>query len=206
MSKISVNTSVIVFDLGNVLIPFDHQLIIERLEAVKKGLGRRFYDYYKSNYNIHRDFERGSIKKEDFLQVMLDVLDHRISETEFCRFYSEIFTLNDEVINLLPLLKSRYKLVLLSNTNSIHRDFGWGKYSFLDIFDKLILSYEVGAVKPEEHIYREAERFTSRPAEEHVFIDDIPEYANAARSLGWDAIVYKDPDDLRQQFAIRSII
>ena len=62
--------SVIVFDLGNVLIPFDYNLLINKLDAVKTGLGKHFVDTYFANYDFHRDFERGNISEEKFIERM----------------------------------------------------------------------------------------------------------------------------------------
>ncbi len=184
--------SAIVFDLGNVLIPFDYTPAINKLNQIQTGLGDRFAEFYKSNYSFHRDFERGSIPETSFINKMLEVVDHKIDAETFCRIFSDIFTLNEEVISLLPILKNNYKLFLLSNTNSIHKKYGWQKYEFLKYFDKLILSHEVGSVKPEEKIYRAVEEASGFPSEEHFYIDDIQEYVDAAIKLGWDAVQFVD--------------
>ncbi len=57
--------SVIVFDLGNVLIPFDYNILIEKFNGIEPGLGNKFIKYYRSNYSIHRDFERGFVSEKD---------------------------------------------------------------------------------------------------------------------------------------------
>ncbi|MGE5498273.1 MAG: HAD-IA family hydrolase, partial [Syntrophothermus sp.] len=172
--------SVIVFDLGNVLLPFDYSPMIQKLDNVKEGLGASFSSYYKENYMIHRKFERGDLTDAEFLKVMLEHCGNLIDEETFCRFYSEIFTENAEVTALLPELKKKYMLVLLSNTNNIHREFGYKHYDFFKYFDKLILSHEARAVKPEPEIYRAVESYTGHAPEKHIFIDDIAEYAEGA--------------------------
>ncbi len=107
----------------------------------------------------------------------------------FKKYYADIFSVDEDVISLLPILKNDYKLFLLSNTDSIHQKYGWQKYEFLKYFDKLILSHEVHSVKPEEKIYRAVEEASGSPSEEHFYIDDIQEYVDAAIKLGWDAVV-----------------
>jgi putative hydrolase of the HAD superfamily len=97
-------------------------------------------------------------------------------------------------------------LLLLSNTNSIHREYGWKDYDFLKYFDGLILSHEVGAVKPDEIIYLAVEKVSGFPSQEHIFIDDIPEYVKAAKNLGWDAIHFIGYDDLDDNFKNRGIL
>ena len=135
--------SAIVFDLGQVLLPFDYKSFIEKVNRHKPGIGEQFAELYKQNYYIHRDFEKGLISEEVFITQMLGYLDNVIDEETFCRYWSDIFSFNEDVIALLPVLKKNYKLYLISNTNSIHKKYGFGNYEFLKIFDKLILSHEV---------------------------------------------------------------
>lgn len=188
--------SAVVFDLGMVLVPFNYNIMVKRLERIEPGLGDHFIDSYKSNYHTHRAFERGDISDDTFVDMMLKVLDHKIDSETFKRFYSEIFTFNQDVIDLLPVIKRNYRLFLLSNTNAIHQQYGWKDFPFIQHFEKLILSHEVGAVKPEEKIYRAVETASGFPPEEHIFIDDIKEYAEAAAQLGWGGIQFKGYDDL----------
>ncbi|MGE5400006.1 MAG: HAD-IA family hydrolase [Ignavibacteriales bacterium] len=198
--------SVIVFDLGNVLIPFDYNIMFSRLENVKKGLGEKFMHYYRNNYALHRSFERGEISDEVFIDKMLESCDRSIDGLTFCKYYSEIFTVNENVAALLPELKKKYKLVLLSNTNGIHREYGYKQYDFLKHFDKLVLSHEAKAVKPEPEIYKAVEGFTRASAEEHLFIDDVLEYVEGAKKMGWDAIQFKNFEQLVSELESRDIL
>ena len=198
--------SVIVFDLGNVLIPFDYNIFIKKLDDVEAGLGKRFYDLYQTNYNVHRDFERWSLTTEDFLKTMSEWTEGKVDDENFCEYYSEVFTVNENVAALLPGLKKRYKLVLLSNTNYIHQKYGWEKYDFLKHFDKLILSHEVGAIKPEPEIYNAVMAFTNKPPEEHIFIDDIADYVEGAKKMGWGGIQFKNYDQLVKDLKAREIL
>ncbi|MEI7812169.1 MAG: HAD family phosphatase [Ignavibacteria bacterium] len=198
--------SVIVFDLGNVLLPFDYKFMTDKLDLVKPGLGSSFREYYKNNYTIHRSFERGDIKEDEFIKLMLGCCEQLIDKPAFCQYYSEIFTENKNVIALLPELKKKYKLVILSNTNNIHFEFGYKHKDFLKNFDKLILSYEAGALKPEPAIYKAVENYTGLPPAEHIFIDDIEEYAEGARAMGWDAIQFKSFEQLAGDLKILGIL
>lgn len=195
--------SAIVFDLGKVLIPFDYAHAINKLNQIEEGLGTKFIEFYKSNYHFHRDFERGKISEIDFVKKLLEVADHKIDGETFKKYYADIFSLNEDVVSLLPILKKDYKLFLLSNTDSIHQKYGWQKYEFLKYFDKLILSHEVGAVKPEEKIYRAVESASGVSSAKHFFIDDIEDYVNAAISLGWGGVQFtgykKLIEDLKKQ-------
>jgi putative hydrolase of the HAD superfamily len=198
--------SAIVFDLGQVLIPFDYQIFIDAVNKHQAGLGEKFVKTYNDNYSVHRDFERGKISEQEFIALMLEWLEHKVTADEFIRYWSGIFSLNEKVISLLPELKKRYKLYLLSNTNSIHQKYGYQHYEFLKIFDKLFLSHEVGYVKPEEGIYRAVENYSQLPSDEHLFIDDIEEYVLAAKKIGWDGIQFTGYNNLVAELQKRGIL
>ena len=197
--------SAIVFDLGKVLLPFDYKIILENLDEVEKGLGEKFALFYKNNYDVHRKFERGDLSTEEFTDIMLDVLEHKVSKEKFYEIYSNMFSVNRELVAVLPMLKKNYRLVLLSNTNDIHQRYGWQDNQFLRLFDKLVLSHKVGAVKPEEKIYRAVEAFTHAPPGSHFYIDDIPEYVAGGKKLGWDAVQFVGNKELFGEFEKRGI-
>ncbi len=196
----------IVFDLGNVLIPFNYQPMIDRLNDIEDGLGVKFRDFYKDNYRYHRDYEKGLLPDDAFLEIMMGATKHKIEKEEFCNLFSHIFTVNEDVVALLPLLKKNYHLYLLSNTSAIHQKYGWGQYPFIKTFEKLFLSHEMGAVKPEQEIYKIVMNFTGSLPEEHLFIDDVAEYAEGARSLGWEAIQFIGYDNLVEELLKRGIV
>lgn len=198
--------SVIVFDLGQVLVRFDYKYFVEKVNKHKAGIGEQFLELYKNNYHVHRDFEKGKISEKDFIAQMLEYLEHKIDGETFCRYWSDIFSFNYDVIALLPELKKHYKLYLLSNTNSIHKKYGYGNYEFLKLFDHIFLSHEVGFVKPEQEIYRAVENFSGFPSNEHIFIDDVLEYVDAAKNIGWDGIQFVGYDNLVKDLNAKGVL
>lgn len=198
--------SVIVFDLGNVILSFDYSSALNHFNKLKPNLGDRFSKLYAENYHIHRSFEKGIVNRKEFLNVMLDWLDHTVTEEEFCRIFSDIFALNLNTHKLLPALKKNYTLCLLSNTNEIHEEYGYKHYEFLNYFDKVFLSHKVGAIKPEKEIYKAVEDYTQKPPYEHLFIDDIADYAEGAKSRGWDAIQFLGYEKLIEDLKERKIL
>lgn len=196
---------VIVFDLGNVLIPFDYNQVIDSFNKIESGLGISYAKTFENNIDFVKKYERWEVSDDEFIQQNLMWLHQKVSSEEFCKCFSEMFEVNEDTTALLPKLKNNYKLVLLSNTNHIHQKYGWGKYDFLKHFDKLILSHEVGAVKPEQKIYEAVTSFTKEPPESHVFIDDIKEYTEAAQTLGWKGIHFLSYHQLLNEFEKLSI-
>jgi len=186
----------IVFDLGNVLIPFDYKRLINAMNEIDAGLGDRFAQRYYDNYEVHRKYERWELSDDEFIGILTEWSENKIETERLKYIYADLFEENKETTAILPLLKERYKLVLLSNTNYIHKKYGWEKYGFLNNFDKLIVSHEIGAIKPEEKIYRAVEAFTNLPSESHIFIDDVAEYVEGAKKCGWSGIQFNNHDQL----------
>lgn len=198
--------SVIVFDLGNVLINFDYNVAVKKFDEIEPNLGKKFLEHHKNNYHIHRAFEKGLISEDEFITNALSGVNHKVDRESFSKIYSDIFTPNNEVISLLPILKKKFKLILLSNTDPLHKKYGWENYQFLSQFDHLVLSFEVGSVKPEEKIYKAVEKLSKVPSQEHFYIDDIAEYVEAAKRIGWDAIQFLKHQQLLVELRTRGVL
>ncbi|NWF90452.1 MAG: HAD family phosphatase [Ignavibacteriaceae bacterium] len=198
--------SVIVFDLGKVLINFDYDIAVNRFNKIEPNLGNDFLAHFKKYYDIHREFERGKISTHDFIQFALKGINNKIDADTFSKIYADIFTAHDDVISLLPTLKKNYMLILLSNTDPLHKQYGWEKYEFLSYFDYKVLSFEAGSVKPEEKIYKQVEVTANVPPQELLYIDDIAEYTDAAKKLGWDAVQFLNYKQLVEELKNRKVL
>src|SRR5262249_38742815 len=117
---------------------------------------------------------------------------------EFVRGWEDIFWLNEPVARLIDFLKSQgYRLLLGSNTNVLHaRHYRRQFAPTLDLFDHLILSHEVGYLKPERGFYEGCVGAGEVPAAECVFMDDVIEYVEGARRAGLKALHYVDTPTL----------
>ena len=107
--------------------------------------------------------------------------------------------------SLLRGLASRYRLLLLSNTNAIHFEMIRQAYPMLRHFDDMVLSYQVGALKPGPEIFQVAiQRAGCRP-EECFYTDDTAAHVEAARALGIDAEQFVDRGQLEGELTARGI-
>jgi putative hydrolase of the HAD superfamily len=204
MEKRAITT--IVFDLGNVLIPFDHSLWIKNYNSIEPGLGERYFERFVNHNQFNIDYESGRISDEEFISMHLDWLEKKVSKQKFIEIFSNIFSNTDNISRLLPKLKQNYKLYVLSNTSFLHQEYGWGNYDFLKYFDGMILSYEVGTYKPEDKIYREVEQISKEVPQNHIFIDDMAVNVKAAKNLGWDGIHFLGYKSLIEELKLRNIL
>lgn len=192
------------FDLGNVLLFFDTlkmyrqiaDLCSLELQEVTAMIQHQIDPYEKGlidTKKVHADFSRQANKKIDYHQL--------------CHAICDIFNPNDAVINIVRELKAKgIRLFLLSNTCEAHFDFASKRFDFLQLFDGYVLSYKVGARKPEKKIFEQALHIAKCPKEECFYIDDIPEFVKAAKSLHIDAESYTSPERLTAHLYQRNIL
>ena len=73
-------------------------------------------------------------------------------------------------------------------------------------FDPILFSFQLGAVKPEHELFERATRRLGAEPGEITFVDDQPGHVAAARSAGWDAILYESPSRLRAALRERGVV
>lgn len=152
-------------------------------------------------------FESGDINSDDFYRELSAALGLRCSYEEFCDIWTSIFmpeTLLSDT--LLARIADRRRMILLSNTNPIHFEMIRANYPILRHFHELVLSHEVGAMKPLPAIYaRAVEAARCRP-EECFFTDDVPEYVEGARKFGIDAVQFESQEQVERELKKREVL
>lgn len=175
----------IVFDLGKVLYDFRY----DRLLAFLKENGA---DTSDSNTLLHAvdgiRYEHGQIGSEEFISNVEKIIPNPVKRKDIIYYWQNVFYAEDEMIKYSQELRQNYPVYILSNTNELHWKFLLEKYEIDKLADKLITSYEVGAMKPNIEIYRAAEKKFGILAEESVFIDDKLENVEGAIEAGWHGV------------------
>jgi glucose-1-phosphatase len=196
----------ILFDLGNVVIPFDFKRAYARM-AEHCGCNPEEVPARIRATGLVMPFERGEIETEPFVRELSAALKLNITHQEFCDWWSSIF-LEDTLVpeELLVDLRSRYRLLALSNTNPLHFAMVTKAYPILRHFDDYVLSYQVGAAKPEAKIYREAIVRAQCDPEECFFIDDLAVNVEAARVHGMDAVQFLSAEQLERELRARGLL
>jgi FMN phosphatase YigB (HAD superfamily) len=196
----------ILFDLGNVIVPFDFKRAYAKLGPLCNCAPSDIPAKIRSTDLVTR-FETGRVGPEQFVEELSTVLGLKITFAEFCDLWTCIF-LPDPLIGeaLLEGLASRYRLMLLSNTNPIHFDMVKSNYPLLRHFHDCVLSYETGALKPSSKIFQAAIQRAQCKPEECFFTDDILINIEAARKLGMDAVQFQSAAQLEDELRARKIL
>lgn len=196
----------IIFDLGKVIIPFDFERGYRAIAAdcqlpaaeIRARLGAT---------DLVTRLETGLVEPREFVGAVSRLIDFPGSYADFCRHWSSIFLPETLIPEELVIdLKSRYRLLVLSNTNAIHIDMVREHYGILRHFDHLVLSHEVKAMKPDPRIYAAALAHADAEPHECFFTDDIADYVAGARRAGIDAEQFTGYGDLLGHLRRRGMI
>jgi epoxide hydrolase-like predicted phosphatase len=136
----------------------------------------------------------GEIPEEAHWQAVADALG--VNRQESDKITAEFFSGDRTDATLLEFLRSlrpERKVGLISNAWSGLRAFITSQ-RFEDVFDEMIISAEIGLMKPDPRIYRLALEKLGVQPEESVFLDDVLVNVEAARSLGMTGIHFTQPD------------
>ena len=87
------------------------------------------------------------------------------------------------------------QVILLSNAGDGAVEMVTEKYGIGDLFDKRIISYQVKTMKPNEEIYRLAERLADNPKDGYCFVDDNQDNLVIPKKRGWQTILFKDDEN-----------
>lgn len=188
-----INT--IIFDFGDIFINLDKQATMDALQ--KLGLS----EWNEDLDRLNTQFETGQISRENFL---LGIQKHipNASINEILEAWNAIL-LDFPLYRLefLQMLSKKYRLFLLSNTDSIHIETfeqknGISFYSdFYQCFEKVYFSFEVEMRKPNPEIFNYLANKHDLAPKRTLFIDDKKENTDAALALGfqvWNLQVGKE--------------
>ncbi len=188
----------VVFDFGNVLGFFSHRQAAEQLARyAPAGVTADDLLSFLGDTELEIAFEVGQVTSVEVLSLLRQRFHLRGDDAQLAWAIADMFTPNEPVCALIPQLRRHYRLLLLSNTNDLHyRHYRRQFAATLNQFDALVVSHEVGVRKPDPRIYDHARELAGCPAEQCLFVDDLPVNIVAARACGWQGVVYHRGDDL----------
>ncbi|HTE10961.1 MAG TPA: HAD family phosphatase [Chitinophagaceae bacterium] len=189
----------IIFDLGGVILNID----FKKTENAFADLGFTDFKHHITQFHItpfFEEYETGKIDDAAFVKGIQQIAGKPITEQEIIAAWNALlldFPL--ERIALLERLKKRYRIFLLSNTNSLHyRAFQQALHALTgktleDIFEKTYFSHTSHLRKPNAAFYQMVLDENNLNAGETLFIDDTASNFSGAEEVGIQVLHLKSP-------------
>lgn len=187
-------TKAIIFDLGGVLLDIDFQLTDRAFTDLGVNNFAAYFNQFHCN-DLFKKLETG-VDEALFYDAFRSETGLLLSDVQIRDAWNALLLdFRLESLAILPQLKSRYQLYLLSNTNEIHLQEFQHRYSLLqqkqrfdDLFDAAYYSHRIGHRKPNASAFDYVlEAHKLNPAET-LFIDDSSTNIEAAKQLGLQTI------------------
>lgn len=100
---------------------------------------------------------------------------------------------------LIESLSQKYKIALVTNDGPLISKYKIEKSGTLPYLSKVIASYRIRELKPNNAYYKKTLELIEAKPEECVFIDDMQQNVNAANSIGMKGILFKNTEQLEKE-------
>jgi epoxide hydrolase-like predicted phosphatase len=192
LEAIIMTIQTIIWDLGGVLLRTEDRQPRAQLAREFK-LTYADIDRLVFNSPSARQASRGEITASQHWQNLCEICswpEDRLPELQ-ARFWGGD-RLDPELIEFIRSLKPTYTTALLSNNWSDLRQALTTQWQIADAFDEIIISAEVGLVKPDPRIFRLTAAKLGVTPEQALFVDDFIENVQAAQAEGWQAVHFQN--------------
>ncbi|MCA9125282.1 MAG: HAD family phosphatase [Planctomycetaceae bacterium] len=205
MRQLVASPRFIYFDLGNVLVHFDHRRGARQMAEVA-GISEHVVQEIVFEGDLLMEYERGAITTQEFYEAFCDRTSTRPDCDLLLLAASDIFELNESIVPLLKELRETgHRLGILSNTNEAHWKFiADGRFPMIqEFFERYALSYEMQAAKPDLAAYSKAAAIADVAPEEIFFTDDRLDNVEGALAAGFDVVQFVETETLRADLRSR---
>lgn len=188
----------IYFDMGNVLLLFEHGIACRRMGEVAGISPERVREVVFGN-GLEWKYERGELTSREFYEHFSEQTNTRADFDKLMYAAGDMFTLNVPVVPIVAHLHAAgYRLGILSNTCEAHWQYVEnGRYAIItELFDVYALSFELNAMKPEPECFQAAIKLAGVPAADIFFMDDHLENVAGANNAGMTAVHFTSPHEL----------
>ena len=182
----------IIFDLGNVLVPYDHCRTVRAVAALCKCDANLIDTLFES---LHDVFGQGRIDADEFCRRMLEGTDAPATIT--CAAFFDAFCAgvgrDDVTLAYAVELQARPDVTVgvISNTNQVHVAWLDEHVPELAALDLVMMSNEVELLKPDPEIFLLALELLGIEPTDACFVDDQPGNVAAAAALGMHALLHR---------------
>ena len=195
---VTANPSAVVFDLGGVLIDWNPRHLYRSLfDGDEPAMERFLAEVTTASWNGEQDAGRSWRDAIDILTA--EHPDHRDLIVAYHERWTEMLggPIDGTVDVLSDLRRAGVRLAAVTNWSAETFPVARERYPFLGWFETIVVSGEERVAKPDPEIFRRVLRRTGLRPEQAVFVDDSPANVVAAAALGFETILFRDPDALR---------
>jgi len=196
----TTNIKAVVFDYGNVLIEWNPRYVYQRyFPDDPEGMEDFLKEINFMDWNTLQD--KGRSFAEGVAEFSRQFPQHvYLIQAYHEHWIDSIGEIYWSTVDIMYALKQKgYTLYGLSNWSAETFPHIRDKYNFFELFDDMVISGEVGHVKPQPEIFNILLQKIGKPAQECLFIDDSLPNIQQANTMGFKTIHFTSPEQLKQE-------
>ncbi|MGZ9226596.1 MAG: HAD family hydrolase [Anaerolineales bacterium] len=196
----------VIFDFGNVLLEWNPRHVYRRYFQNEDAMEQFLAEVNFMDWNAQQD------KGRTFAQGVAELSRQFPHYSELIQAYHDNW--EDSIgeffagtVEIMKRLKAKgYSLYGLSNWSAETFPLAREKYDFFNLLDDIVISGEVGMIKPDPEIFEHLLQRISRKADECLFIDDAPANVEQAQKMGFTTIQFQSPEQLEDELRKRHVL
>ncbi|MHC4401458.1 MAG: HAD family hydrolase [Planctomycetota bacterium] len=193
------------FDLGKVLLDFDHNHMFQQMGDVAGIEASRVEEVLFAG-GLQAEYESGRISPESMYEAFCRTTGTQPDREALAHAANDIFELNVSIVPLVAQLQAaRYRMGILSNTCVSHWEHCRRRFRIVGSFSISALSYEIHVAKPDGAVFEAAARLAGVCPEEIFFADDNADNVAGAVAAGFDAVQYTTTPRLAADLRSRGV-
>jgi 2-haloacid dehalogenase len=197
---------VIVYDLGGVLIDWDPRHLYRQLIEDEAAMEWFLAEVCHTAWNEEQD--RGRSFAAAIEEAAARHPEHRPLIAAYFERWAEMMAgeIEGSVAILEELQSAGYELHALTNWSAETFPHARERFAFLEWFDSILVSADVGLIKPDPAIFDLLLERIGRTPADCIYIDDNPKNVASAAALGFDAIAFRSAAQLRADLEDRGLL
>jgi len=198
-------TRAVAFDLGGVLIHWDPRLLYRKLLPSEDAVERFLASVCTSEWNERMD---AGLPLPDGIAERIERFPHHepLIRAYGARFAEMMLPMHGSLAVLEALAARGTKLYALSNWAAETFENTRHLFPFLERFDGIVISGQIGLAKPDPRIFAHLLDAHRLEAEAVLFVDDRATNVDAARTVGIDAVLFESATGLRTDLVRRGLL
>ena len=192
----------IVFDVGGTYFQGSY---LGFLEKSCKLLGIPLTTVTEGGVIFNTDLHKGTVSAEACFRKLFKTTINSLKMQTILRYWGDTWSPDPKMVKLVHRLKEKYRLALFSNSdllNSIkYREMGW-----YEGFDPIILSHELGIIKPEPEIFKILLDKLGLSPQDCLLVDDQVKVTRMGRKLGFQTILFTGAENLERALQILEVL